>query len=234
MRNIFFIFLFISNILFADNLLLQKQNTLYIQNLIQKEEQIAKAFEKYLLEEFDIPEMEDLQTSLYLGNNFSIKNNFGADLNLISGELKLNYAITNNSQDYIKLLYERDLYRDYTTVYFDTTTPANSFVEFKLKSKEAQNIFKILKSGKNIAIAKSCDNIVTGWCSLNKRIIKYYNNGDWIEYSKKDFTDGDVNVSSINIFNDNNIRNSIKIGAYIFVKNTATYIKFNSGLKKVE
>ena len=61
MKAIFLLFIIISNILIADTLVLQKQNTLYTQNLISKEEQIAKAFEKYLLEEFKIPTMDDLQ-----------------------------------------------------------------------------------------------------------------------------------------------------------------------------
>ena len=59
MKAIFLLFIIISNILIADSLVLQKQNTLYTQNLISKEEQIAKAFEKYLLEEFKIPTMDD-------------------------------------------------------------------------------------------------------------------------------------------------------------------------------
>lgn len=235
MKAIVLFFIIISNVLSVDNLILQKQNTLYTQNLILKEEQIAKAFEKYLLEEFKIPTMDDLQKNdtknLYLGSNFHLENTFGTKLELIDKELKLKYAITKNSQEYITLLYERDLYRDYTTVYKDKT---ESFVEFRLKSKEAQNIFKILKSGKKIA--KNCENPVPSeYCSLNKNIIKYYDkNNDWIEYSKKGFEDGDVNVSSINIFDDVDLKDNLKTGTYIFVKNTAKHIKFYDEIIKVK
>ena len=235
MKAIFLLFIIISNILIADSLVLQKQNTLYTQNLISKEEQIAKAFEKYLLEEFKIPTMDDLQKddtkNLYLGSNFHLENIFGTKLELIEKELKLKYAITKNSQEYISLLYERDLYRDYTTVYKDKT---ESFVEISLKSKEAQNIFKILKSGKKIA--KNCENpVLSEYCSLNKNIIKYYDkNKDWIEYSKKEFQNGDVNVSSINIFDDVDLKDNLKTGIYIFVKNTAKHIKFYNEIIKVK
>lgn len=235
MKAIFLFFIIISNILIADTLVLQKQNTLYTQNLISKEEQIAKAFEKYLLEEFKIPTMDDLQKddtkNLYLGSNFHLENIFGTKLELIEKELKLKYAITKNSQEYVTLLYERDLYRDYTTVYKDKT---ESFVEISLKSKEAQNIFKILKSGKKIA--KNCENpVLSEYCSLNKNIIKYYDkNKDWIEYSKKEFQNGDVNVSSINIFDDVDLKDNLKTGIYIFVKNTAKHIKFYNEIIKVK
>ena len=235
MKAIFLLFIIISNILIADSLVLQKQNTLYTQNLISKEEQIAKAFEKYLLEEFKIPTMDDLQKNdtknLYLGSNFHLENTFGTKLELIEKELKLKYAITKNSQEYVTLLYERDLYRDHTTVYKDKT---ESFVEISLKSKEAQNIFKILKSGKKIA--KNCENpVLSEYCSLNKNIIKYYDkNKDWIEYSKKEFQNGDVNVSSINIFDDLDLKDNLKTGIYIFVKNTAKHIKFYNEIIKVK
>ena len=235
MKAIVLFFIIISNLFSIDSLILQKQNTLYIQNLISKEEQIAKAFEKYLLEEFKIPTMDDLQKNdtknLYLGSNFHLENIFGTKLELIEKELKLKYAITKNSQEYVTLLYERDLYRDYTTVYKDKT---ESFVEISLKSKEAQNIFKILKSGKKIA--KNCENpVLSEYCSLNKNIIKYYDkNKDWIEYSKKEFQNGDVNVSSINIFDDVDLKDKLKTGIYIFVKNTAKHIKFYDEIIKVK
>lgn len=235
MKAIVLFFIIISNLFSIDSLILQKQNTLYIQNLISKEEQIAKAFEKYLLEEFKIPTMDDLQKNdtknQYLGSNFNLENILGIKLELIDKELKLKYAITKNFQEYIKLLYERDLYRDYTTVYKDKT---ESFVEISLKSKEAQNIFKILKSGKKIA--KNCENpVLSEYCSLNKNIIKYYDkNKDWIEYSKKEFQNGDVNVSSINIFDDVDLKDNLKTGIYIFVKNTAKHIKFYNEIIKVK
>ncbi|QEZ90093.1 hypothetical protein ACIB15232_2012 [Aliarcobacter cibarius] len=242
MKLIFFIFIF-NILLFADNLVLQKQNTLYIQNLIEKEEQIAKAYEKYLLEEFKIPTIEDLNKNdiknLYLGTNFSLVNILGFSLNIIPNELKLIYAIKENSQEYIQLLYERDLYRNYTTINVETKPDksrdlAKSYVEINLKSKEAENIFNILKSGNNITIAKNCSNKI-GWCNLNKNIIKFYNNnGEWIEYSKKDFLDSNVNVSSVNIFNDLEIKNRLKTGTNIFVKNTAKYIKYYDDIIKVK
>lgn len=240
MKTIFFIFLIASNIFAIDSLVLQKQNTLYTQNLIEKEEEIAKAYEKYLLEKFKIPTMDDLQKNdtknIYLGTNFSLKNKFGTNLGFFTNDTtKLVYAISLNNQEYIKLLYERDLYRDYTTVYNDKTTPTNSYVEIRLKSKEAENIFKILKSGKTI-VETCSDNLTNSYCNLDKKVLRYYDSsGNWIEYSKKDFTNGNVNVSSMDIFNDTYIKSfQQKIGTYAIVKNSERHIKFNDGFLKVK
>lgn len=231
MRNLFILFSFVLTLFSSDNLEAQKQNVLYVQNIILKEELIAENFEKYILEELEIPEIGNLKSNKYLGENFSLENNFGPSLDFLdSKKLTLLYAVTTNSQDYIKLLYERDLYRDYTTVYKKDDV---KYLEFKLKSKEARTIFKILESGKTIL--KECDKSLTSqFCNLDKNTIKWYDeNGEWIEYSKKDYQDGNVNVSHLNVFKNEDLKNSIKTGAYIFVKNTAKHIKFYEEIKQV-
>lgn len=238
-KNISFLFLFFSSIFADDTLLLQRQNTLYTQNLITKEEEIAKAYEKYLLTEFKIPTINALQINDYLGSNFSFKNNLG--VNLAFSSLKqpaLVYAISPNSQEYINLLYQRDLYRDYTTVKWEKINNkidlTKSYVEIRLKSKEAQTIFAILQSKKEIL--SNCNNPVDGkYCNLNEKVLRYYDSsGNWIEYSKKDFTNGNVNVSNMSIFDDVNLKNSQLIGTYAIVKNTDIYIKFDDGFLKAK
>ena len=61
---------------------LQKQNVLYVQNLIDKEEKIAQNFEKYILTEFEIPTLVKLQKDKYLGTTFSSENFMGDPLSL--------------------------------------------------------------------------------------------------------------------------------------------------------
>jgi hypothetical protein len=74
---IFSFFLFLN----ADDIFVgQKQNTLYVQNLIEIEENIAKMFEKYLLTEFKLPTLEELRTNEYLGTNFSLENKMGSSI----------------------------------------------------------------------------------------------------------------------------------------------------------
>ena len=147
MKTIIVIFYICLSLLNAkDTLVVQQQNVLYVQNLIEIEEKIASNFEKYLLEEFDIPSLSDLKTEEYLGSNFSTTNRFGSIIDLdisttTTPNLKIKYAITKDVQLYVLGLYKRDLYRDMTTVYEDLNDSTKSYISFELKSKEAENIF---------------------------------------------------------------------------------------------
>lgn len=237
-------FIFISS--FAnESLILQKQNILYIQNLIDKEEKIAQSFENYLLTEFAIPKISDLQTDEYLGENFSIENMMGDSLALDTEtyQIRLKYAISKDTYikkitdensdeyDYLIQLYNRDLYRNYTKVEFNTKKPKESYLWFDLKSQEANNIYKILKSTKaNKGIAKNCSSaLIEQYCNNNLKTIRYYDAaGMWIEYDKRDYLNGNVTVSSDSIRLIPSNFNDLKVGAYIFVKDKEAkrYIKY--------
>lgn len=228
------LFLFFTFSFCEDNLAAQKQNVLYIQNMIEIEEKIAKNFEKYLLTEFSIPTMEDLKDDDYLGSNFSVSNRMGEDIDFkSSSDLQIKYAISNNylkrsanseEENYLVQLYNRDLYRDYTTAFYDSSNLENSFVEFKLKSQEAKTIFSILKNGNSIE--KTCvASLKSTYCNNNDRTIRWYNSASkWIEYDKKDFENGNVTVFDLSVKNDEKL-NNLKVGAYVFVQNSSRYIK---------
>ena len=237
MNKSLFIFIFFAMSCFSnENLVAQKQNTLYIQNLIEIEEKIAQNFEKYLLTEFKIPNLTNLINDNYLGSNFSVKNMMGNNINFKNtSNLQIEYAITKNefinSEDYLILLYNRDLYRDYTTVNFQTTTDkkidlTKSYVEFKLKSPEAITIFNILKTG--VTIEKYClDTLTNSYCSNDKNSIRWYNgNSNWIEYSKKNFNNGNITISHENVIQSEILKlKDLKIGSYIFIKNKTKNVK---------
>ena len=219
-----------------DALLVQKQNTLYVNNLIEIEEKIAYNFEKFLLAEFKIPSMDDLVSNEYLGSNFSLANRMGDNIAFNNAlDLKIKYAISKadftNAQGYIVQLYNRDLYRDYTTVNYtvldngkiDTTT---SYIEFRLKSAEANTIYNLLKSG--AIIEKSCSASLTNkYCNNDKKSIRYYNaNSNYIEYDKKDFNNGNVIVSVESLLTSEAQRlNKLKVGSYIFIKDKTKNVK---------
>lgn len=230
----------------VDNLIGQKQDVLYVQNLIEKEEMIAKSFEKYLLNEFEIPtigeipKIEKLRTDEYLGTNFSIKNRMGADfvLSTSSSEIKLNYGINghylikvDNDYGYVVQLYNRDLYRNNTYVIFDKNTNSNSYIEIELQSKEAKNIYKILttkdKNGKDNKIEKTCPpKTPKTYCSNDERTIRWYENEtNWVEYSKKDFIDGNVNINGDSEEIKNKIK-ELKVGSHIFVNGKKPEVLF--------
>jgi hypothetical protein len=223
--------------LFAvDNLTAQKQDTLYIQNMIEIEENIAKNFEKYLLTEYSIPTIEELISDDYLGSNFSVINKMGDNIDFKdSSSLQLKYAVTKDAyrkkrdetvgiENYIVQLYDRDLYRDYTYAYDDATDISKSYVEFKLESAEAKTIFKILTEG--YVIAKTCtDSLKNTYCNYDTNSIRWYNSAsNWIEYDKKNFEDGNVTVVSSSVINDPKLDN-LKVGVYIFIQNTSRYVK---------
>jgi hypothetical protein len=210
-----------------EDLTAQKQNTLYVQNLIEREETIAKNFEKYILTEFSIPTMTNLIDDNYLGSNFSVENRMGIDIDFSNTKtLKLKYLITkneyNNTQDYVVQLYNRDLYRNYTSVYYEEDTAnkkvnlTNSYIEMKLQSDEAKTVFDLLKNDK--VIQKDCSLPVAGtYCSNNKKAIRWYNaNLQWIEYSKKDFNKGNVILSTNSLLTDAKLQD-LAVGVYIFI-----------------
>lgn len=220
-----------------DSLTVQKQNTLYIQNMIQTEELIAKNFEKYLLNEFAIPTISNLIANNYLGTNFSIKNKMGTDIDFKdTSKLQIKYAISKTEfrknknqtgiENYMVLLYNRDLYRELTAVYDDSSTIANSYVEFKLSSDEAKNIFELLKAG-NI-INKNCTStLINRYCNSGERTIRWYNaNSNWIEYDKKLFNNGNITISSESvIYDDVSKLRELKVGSYIFIKDKTKNVK---------
>lgn len=230
-----FIVLWFSFSFSNESLNAQKQNTLYIHNLIEIEEKIASNFEKYLLTEFKIPTINDLITDEYLGSNFSLLNKMGDNIDFLDAlNLKIKYAIRKNefinAQDYTILLYNRDLYRNYTTVSSEIADSkidlSKSYVEFRLKSAEANTIYNILKAG-NI-IEKTCTGtLVSKYCNNDKNSIRWYNaSSNWIEYNKKDFNQGNITISSESIISSeiDKLRD-LKVGSYIFIKDKTKNVK---------
>jgi hypothetical protein len=235
-RNIYVYLIFIVCLNADDNLLAQKQNTLYVQNLIKIEENITKNFEKYILTEFKLPTIVDLIDDNYLGSNFSVENRMGVDIDFLSTtELKIKYLITKDeyrdSDKYITQLYNRDVYRDLTTVYFERESNlkvdfTKSYVEMKLESDEAKTIFLLLKDGN--VINKECSSILVNvYCNNNQKTIRWYNaTSQWIEYSKKEFNNGNITTSMgvSALMNEAKI-SDLAVGSYIFIKDISKYVK---------
>ena len=225
-KKIIFSFCFFFSLNANEDLTAQKQNTLYVQNLIEKEEKIAKNFEKYILTEFVLPSMSDLIDDKYLGRNFPLENRMGVDIGFLDTKtLQLKYLISkdeySNVDNYIVQLYNRDLYRDYTVVYFIEGTnkkvdSTNSYVEMKLQSDEAKTIFELLKN--NNTIQKTCNSPVAGtYCNNSAKTIRWYKDSTkYIEYNKKDFDKGNVILSSDTLLTNSRLQ-TLPVGAYIFI-----------------
>ena len=226
--------LYLLSLVASDSLTIQKQNTLYVQNLIETEENIAKMFEKYILTEYKIPTLSDLATDSYLGSNFSTTNRMGSliaykDINA----LKLEYALTKDEyraeridgiQNFLILFYNRELYRDYTSAFDDSSDLTKSYIQITLKSQEAQTLFSILKAGNTIA--KDCTNSPTNtYCNKNKKAIRWYlDKENWIEYDKIDFNNGNITVSESALLVNSRL-DDLAVGSYILVENSTKYVK---------
>lgn len=249
-RSILICFIFMICTNANDDLTAQKQNVLYVQNLIEIEENIVKNFEKYILTEFKLPSnIDDLITDDYLGSNFSKLNRMGTNIDFKDVlNLKIKYAVTKDEytkkadiniseNNYIVQLYNRDLRRNYTVAYSDPNI-LNSYVEMRLQSSEAKEIYNLLKDG-NI-IEKSCiPTLISRYCNLNKSAVRWYtSSSEWIEYSKNNFK-GNISTSIIAGNDAINLTNEAKftdlpVGTYIIsngIKYVRMYFPINSFLK---
>jgi hypothetical protein len=150
----------------------------------------------------------------------------GVDIDFLdTKELQIKYLITKNeyrnSENFTVQLYNRDLYRDFTTVYFELESDkkidiTKSYVEIKLQSDEAKNIFNLLKN--NFTIQKTCSSTLANtYCNNSLKTIRWYNaSSQYIEYSKKDFNKGNVILSNDSIKGDSKLQD-LMVGAYLFI-----------------
>lgn len=231
MKKLYLLIFLITFLSAKDSLKTQQKNVLYVQNLIKREESIAKEPEKYILENFKIPTLEELKTDTYLGVNFPLENKMGDTLGFKdSSKLQLKYAITKSFKNYVSQLYKRDLYRDKTSV------SPSSYTQILLKSKEAKNLYKIIKNAGTTLKKDDCTtetSLKSSYCIDNKRedIIRYFDaNSKWIDYDKKEFENGNVTVNDINITNLSNL----SVGVFIYTSANETYIKTMTKILKVE
>ncbi|HJE02430.1 MAG TPA: hypothetical protein K8U92_00975 [Aliarcobacter thereius] len=246
---VFIIFILNLNLFAIDN-----KTILALSNIIEREEEIAKNYEKYILNEYKLPTMEDLikediknSDTYYLGSNFSRKNIFGKSLSFYDTNARLNSSFDENkfSNEYLKLYYKRDLYRDRTSVYEENGKL--KYVQIVLKTKEAQNIFKILSSGNEIVkVEKYADCKTNKYCinpSDNIKTIRKYTASDaYLIYNIKDLEKGNIYISKkINNppLKDNDPIyiemefNKLNIGTIIF-SDSKKYIKLDNGIYGVE
>ena len=160
--KIIFIFLFSINFIFALDLndFTDRQKILQdIKKVVQNEESIAKAYERYILENYGIPtNINLLYTTNYLGTSASFLssisdfsssfNSFTLSQNKISYSLK---DVLKNDSD-IKTLYESNTFRKRT--YF-----RNNEIHFILEDIFAKHLYDLMKLS-NITTINNCPIVV--------------------------------------------------------------------------
>lgn len=133
--KVLFAYFFIFNILFADSYV-DSLTLTKIKRLVQKEEDIAFAYKKYLLEKGVVPtDITTLITGNYLPKGFDSLNPFGKVISLKTGEYSINgysssdIILKSNLYDY----YYSNKYRTYTKAPLSIN---NSDIKIVLSAKE--------------------------------------------------------------------------------------------------
>jgi hypothetical protein len=160
--KIIFIFLLSVSFLFALDLndFNDRQKILQdIKKVVQNEESIARAYEKYILENYAIPaNINSLYTTNYLGtsvNFLSSISDFASNFNSFSlTQNKISYSLKDvlENDSEIKKLYESNTFRKRT--YF-----RNDEIHFLLEDVFAKHLYDLMKSS-NISVINDCPIVV--------------------------------------------------------------------------
>lgn len=237
MKKTLSLLLFSFSILFAQDILNVKIDVLKLQKIIIQEEKLSYMYEQYLLNEYKYPTISNLQTQEYLGEHYYKKNIFGEDIDFFDNtKAQIKYAIKKDVKDYMHLLYKRDIYREYTSVFVSfneqNVDANNSYIQIILNSKKAKNIFNILKTD---FINKNClGDIENEYCIYDENSIRWYNNDkNYIEYNLEEFNNGNIFIEKESQLSDTKL-DDLSIGSFVYTKNGNKYYKIaNNNYQKI-
>ena len=249
MKKLFFIFIFLSNIAFSLDLtnFEERQKILQdIKSVILKEESIAKAYEKYILDNYAIPtDINSLYTAKYLDSDttfISDIQNFGTNFNsFLISKNEISYALKDSLKrdTQLKNLYESDTFRNKT--YF-----RNNKLYFILEDVFAKHLFDLIKFNDGNEI-EDCKTIPIKVCKFNNHIyikpevispFKYLDGVDGlkiegylINYHIDKFKTGPIIITNDTSKYLTDIFNSIPKGALLYDTNGVKYLKTVSGIE---
>ena len=146
MKNIFFIFVFFSNISFSLDLnnFDERQKVLKsVKTIILYEESIAKAYEEYILTKYSIPTLTQVKN--LIGNLNTQVSGITNTLTLNKDITKISYALNSEllADNNIKTLYESNTFRKRTYV-------RNNEVYFILEDVFAKHLYDLIKISKEV------------------------------------------------------------------------------------
>ncbi len=234
----FFFFLFSLNFLCATSTFESKQKTFQdIKKIVQNEESIARAYEKYILDKYNIPSsINDLYTVDYLGdvaaNNSFIASltDFSTNFNTFSivNSNQLSYALKdvmkNNSSE--QKLYESNTFRKRT--YF-----ADGKVYFILEDEYAKHLLNLInRLGSEI---RDCTSILSKkYCIKENHIYLYTSDSKTtvlFYYHQDKFRSGPILISNDTTLHDEEEFNYIPKGALLYDTKGAKFIKTTAGIE---
>lgn len=191
MIKLFFLsFLFLN--LFANDTVLDSLVLSKIKKTVEKEEEIAKAYKKYLLDNGSVPTIENLKTNgKYLPESFNVINPFGKEMKISTSS---DFSIEDSLPENLK----ENLYDYYYSNRYRTTTKApmsfnSNIVKIKLTTKE-NFIFD------NRSLITTSKTNITNKYYLEKGVLNWYDSSGNYKFSY----DKDLIVdSSVAILDDN-------------------------------
>lgn len=204
-----------------------------IKQIIIKEEQIAKAYEEYILENYAVPNIANLLISDFLGTNF-LTNLDLTNFNTISINTttvsSLSYALKSvlSDDNYLKNLYESDTFRKNT---FFADGKINMIVEDDF-AKEL--LYLITKQGSPIL---DCTIAGTKYCKNGDEIFIYDNllRINFLMYFHKDkFKTGPIIITKDTTLQATNKEfEFIPKGALLYDEEGTKYIKTIDSVEKI-
>jgi hypothetical protein len=229
-----FLILILVNSFFAEEITTfdaRQEALLKIRNIITQEESIARAYESYILKNYNIPILSNLITADYLGVEFTT--NFDTtNFNSISlDNLTLSYALKSDALKNdlkFKDLYENDTFRNRT--YFQ-----DNKIYYLLLDDFAKHLYFLIKR-QNSAIL-DCTNLLSKrYCVNNNHIYIYSSdtvktNATLLLYYHKDkFKMGPFIITN-NISEHSNIEfSSIPKGIILYDSDGKKYIKTSTSI----
>lgn len=230
-----FLFILISTVFLFAETFQERQNTLQdIKNIVQYEESFAKAYEEYILNNYKLPTITQINTLLD-GNRkdfVSVDNKDKVNsATLTQGLTKLNYALSNDLADF-KSLYESNTFRKKTYV-------RDNAVYFILENVFAKHLFDLIYLNNNVnKEIKQCT-------TTNSDRACIYNDHIYIDatftastitgylmcYHIGNFEAGPIIISTIT---SDSIFKSIPKGVLIYDTNGKKYIKTTSGVMELK
>lgn len=232
LKNLLFIFIFLSNIAFSLDLnnFKDRQSILQdVKNIILYEESISRAYEEYILTKYDLPTITEVKT--ILGDlklqNVDISPSFSLNNNHLT---KISYNLSDDINDtQIKALYESDTFRKRT--YY-----RNGEINFILEDIFAKHLYDLIKQkGSGLGV---CAGVASADCIKNNHVyIKpTYTSaeitGFLINYHIDKFKTGPIIITSDTSKHiTENEFNSIPKGALVYDVTGVKYLKTTSGIE---
>ncbi len=239
-KNIFLL-IFTFNTLFAADLSDFDERQVILQDIkkvVQNEESIVRAYEQYILDNYDISStINPLYTSNYLGSSsdfLGIITNFSTNFNTFSlGLSKLSYALkdTISSDSGIKALYEGNTFRKRT--YY-----RNEEIDFIFESAFAKHLFDLIQQ--NGSGLSTCSGVANVSCIKNSHIyIKpTYTSSEITDYLMAyhidNFKKGPIVITSDTSLHSETEFNSIPRGALLIDRTGLRYVKTTSSIEALQ